>query len=327
MRASSILEIKQKVYEQISCSSLNVRTPIGLGRAKSGKENILAVRIYEEPSFWRNKLNWLRRLACGEIDVKFVGEVTAIPPSVNHLFSDKSDPWNRRRVRPLRIGSSISHGDVTAGTLGCFVTDDRGRTHILSNNHVIANSNGAKIGDKICQPGTYDGGRLDSDTVAQLSGFIRINDTGNLVDAATAGPINAGTFDPTTVHDKLGVLRGLHNGEVEPGDLVAKFGRTTGVTLGRVSAVEVDNVRVGYHGEEGPRIKVFDSQIEIEGRDGTPFCQGGDSGSMIVSHDSTIDRYAVGLLFAGGGRPGGKHVTYANYMSKALSLLGVKLHY
>ncbi len=321
MRASSISEIKQKVYEQVSCSAMSNGTPVGLGRAKNGKENLLAVRIYNGSSFWRNKLNWLRRLACGEIDVKFVKDVIAIPPSINHLFSDKSDAWNRHRVRPLRIGSSISHGNVTAGTLGCFVRDDRGNVHILSNNHVIANSNDASVGDKICQPGTYDGGRLETDTIAELSQFIRIVDTGNLVDAATAGPVN-GTFDPITVHEKLGILRGMYDADIEPGDPVAKFGRTTGVTLGRVTAVEVDNVQVGYPNG----VYTFNSQIEIEGMDGTPFCQGGDSGSMVISDDGTSDRRAVGLLFAGGSRPGGKYVTYVNYMDKVLDLLGVKLH-
>jgi len=42
---------------------------------------------------------------------------------------------------------------------------------MLSNNHVLANSNAAKKGDAILQPGSADGG---SKTVARLECFIPI---------------------------------------------------------------------------------------------------------------------------------------------------------
>jgi hypothetical protein len=45
----------------------------------------------------------------------------------------------QQRHRPLKIGVSVGHVDVTAGTLGCFVREPEGEgTFILSNNHVLA---------------------------------------------------------------------------------------------------------------------------------------------------------------------------------------------
>ncbi|MGH9194840.1 MAG: hypothetical protein ACRD1T_03765, partial [Acidimicrobiia bacterium] len=44
------------------------------------------------------------------------------------------------RYRPAPGGVSIGHRNVTAGTLGCLVQKNN-QTFILSNNHVLANSN------------------------------------------------------------------------------------------------------------------------------------------------------------------------------------------
>lgn len=308
---------------------------LSLGRAKKGTENVLAVRLYSGGSYWRNKLTWLRKLTCGELDVKFISKIYANPPIPTDM-----DGWNRNRVRPLKIGSSISHGDVTAGTLGCFVTvkETGNRVHILSNNHVIACQNNATIGDQICQPGTADGGSIENDTVAKLQKFIHIKDRGNTVDAAVAGTIKQNGFRlvlnydsedvcDTTTLSGLGRLNGLFDEEIEPGIMVAKVGRTTGTTVGKITAVEVDNLPIMYsHG----RI-YFNSQIEIEGAEDGPFSRGGDSGSMIVSApDGRAGKHlALGLLFAGGpiGGSNGMGITYANYMNNVLEALDAKLIY
>lgn len=73
--------------------------------------------------------------------------------------------------RPAPGGVSIGHVAITAGTLGCLVKDSE-EVYILSNNHVMANSNAAKIGDDILQPGPVDGG---SEVIANLSDFEPIN--------------------------------------------------------------------------------------------------------------------------------------------------------
>ncbi|TVP59895.1 MAG: hypothetical protein EA351_01115 [Gemmatimonadales bacterium] len=57
------------------------------------------------------------------------------------------------RVRPAPIGFSVGHPDITAGTLGARVVNGGGQVFILSNNHILANSNNASIGDPILQPG------------------------------------------------------------------------------------------------------------------------------------------------------------------------------
>jgi hypothetical protein len=79
----------------------------------------------------------------------------------------------RDRFRPtIPGGVSIGHYKVTAGTIGAMVFDrDTGEPLILSNNHVLANSNDALIGDVILQPGPTDHGARPDDTVAQLSRF------------------------------------------------------------------------------------------------------------------------------------------------------------
>lgn len=71
------------------------------------------------------------------------------------------------RVRPAPGGVSIGHVGITAGTLGCLVLKS-GNPHILSNNHVLANSNDASVGDAILQPGPADGGRDPADQIARL---------------------------------------------------------------------------------------------------------------------------------------------------------------
>jgi len=84
------------------------------------------------------------------------------------------------RMRPARPGTSLAHYQVTAGTYGAMVYDVvTGQPLMLSNNHVLANmSNGrdgrARRGDRVLQPGRYDGGTL-SDVVGYLERFVPIH--------------------------------------------------------------------------------------------------------------------------------------------------------
>lgn len=317
MHRSSISDVKAQILEGVSTFA-TPRAPVGLGRAKEGGENLLAVRIHGGSRFWLNKLAWLRKLTCGELDVRVVGDVTAIPAT---------EPWYRGRVRPLKIGSSISHGQVTAGTLGCFVKDARGRTLILSNNHVMANSNKAKVGDLICQPGTADGGSTEADSIAKLEKFVEIKKKGNLIDAATAVVNSDERCDFQTLSG-LGKNSGIYESDPEPGDLVCKFGRTTSTTLGRITAVEMDNIGVGGYFDDGTGA-FFDEQIEVEGAEDGPFCQGGDSGSVVFSAPKGREgeHHALGLLFAGGPRGGsnGQGLTYVNRLSTVLKQMDVSV--
>lgn len=311
----------QTVMQQMT--ALGAPNQIGLGLSKKGNENVLAVRLFGKKTSWKNNLvNWLQRVSFNELDVQVCDVPMALPP----VATPQEDTWHRGRVRPLKIGVSISHGKVTAGTLGCFVKDKSGTLYMLSNNHVIANQNDARAEDPICQPGTYDRGSIAQDTVANLSRFVKIKPEHNLVDAAVA-VLNkdAGKPDLSSLFG-LGKLKGAYSGDIEVGDTVAKFGRTTGTTIGKITAVEMDNVAVGYSGG----VMVFDDQIEIEGAEDGPFCQGGDSGSMVVSAPKgrqTREHEALGLLFAGGsyGGTNGQGYTYVNYMKHVLKVLDVKI--
>jgi hypothetical protein len=111
-----------------------------------------------------------------------------IPPEVDGMKTDvyevgllRAQQFQspRDRFRPvIPAGVSIGHFKVTAGTFGFLVTDrTTGEKFVLSNNHVLANSNDAQIGDAILQPGAIDGGLNPSDIVATLERFVRLRYT------------------------------------------------------------------------------------------------------------------------------------------------------
>ena len=154
--------------------------------------------------------------------------------------------------------------------------------------------------------------------VGRLLAAVPLKPNGvNSVDAAIGEIDGHIRFDPDTLTG-LGALAGVRAEPLLPGDRVAKAGRTTGLTRGRVSAVEVDGVVVGF--ETGDLS--FDGQIEVEG-EGGPFSAGGDSGSLIVDSDLR----ACGLLFAGSGRGGrnGLGLTFVNEIAPVLRGLGLSL--
>ena len=243
------------------------------------------------------------------IDVIEVGELRALQA--------RTDRW-----RPAPGGVSIGHYKITAGTLGGVVRDrNSGERLILSNNHVIANSNDAAPGDPILQPGPIDGGDSPGDTIAYLERFCPIDfgsepgacdlagtyaslgnaiagllgskhrvDTfqsnpqaTNLVDAAVARPINDDDVLDEII--EIGTIQAMK--EPSLGMSVRKSGRTTSFTTGQISLINA-TVNVSYGSGRTAR---FENQL-VSG----PMSQGGDSGSLLVSGDS---QHAVGLLFAG----------------------------
>ena len=226
------------------------------------------------------------------------------------------------RWRPAPGGVSIGHYQITAGTLGAVVRDrSSGERLILSNNHVLANSNDANIGDPILQPGPYDGGRVNNDIIANLTRFCPIQfevqpgtcslanlyaSLGNLiaslsgsahrvqvfqanpqatnqVDAAVAKPVSDDMVSDEIL--EIGTVTGTADAAL--GMPVRKSGRTTGLTTDAISVLHA-TVSVSYGAGRTAR---FEEQI-IAG----PMSQGGDSGSLVVVGDQPL---AVGLLFAG----------------------------
>jgi len=215
------------------------------------------------------------------------------------------------RHRPAPNGVSLGHPNITAGTLGCLVTDGP-NTYILSNNHVMADENLANIGDNILQPGPFDGGQNPADRIAALSDYEPIvfsTSANNVIDAAIAEVDNVADVTGATEPGGYGSPR-TTTIAAAVNMRVMKYGRTTQQTTGRVSAINA-TVNVGY----STGTARFVNQIVISGGS---FSAGGDSGSLIVVEKGADARKPVGLLFAGGGGS-----TIANPINSVLSEFGV----
>ena len=317
MQPDTARELKARILAAVRASAATQAAPyqaqeprphvaVGLAPAGAGLVRV-AVRLETEAD--RALLPDLGRAAEAQLEVRVIGPVRALSsPTPDEL---------QRRVRPLRPGLSIAHPSVTAGTLGGFVRVD-GRLAVLSNNHVLAASDAADLGDPALQPGPADGGSA-ADRVGGLLAYERlVADRANRVDAAVAVLDRGVDVEPGEVPG--GALTGPIPGnlDIDPDELVEKIGRTTGHTHGRITAVEVDGVAVEY--DAG--VYRFDDQIEIAGRAGE-FSAGGDSGSVIWR---SRDRAPLGLLFAGSstGGDGGAGVTFANALSTVLAVLGAE---
>lgn len=278
--------------------------------ARSKGDYRLAIRVQRRTLQSQAKVEAIQKRSRSEMDLRYIGAVTKCG----------ANPWHQRRNRPLLLGGSVGHYLVTAGTLGGFVRVRKNQSVlILSNNHVLANENQAKAGDPILQPGGHDGGRRPRDVIAKLDTFVRIKKRGaNFVDAAVATLEDKIAYDAAELTG-LGKLAGLGPDFLDEGLLVSKVGRTTGLTHGRVTAFELDDVGVDFDAGACR----FDGQIEIEGAGNDPFSDGGDSGSLIVDGD----RRAIALLFAGSDQGGtnGQGLTFANPLHPVLAAFGADL--
>jgi len=244
----------------------------------------------------------LQRCASRQI---IVATVAALSLPIVLACADDGPAHRQDQQFPISLGTSGGNiNDRTkafcyGGTLGALVQDANKAQYILSNNHVLARTNAAKLGEDIIQPGLIDQSPVcaqdSSDAVADLSAFVSIKFKGkgaiptNTVDAAIA-QVRPNKVDSSGRIIDIGVIS---NATVEPaiGLAVKKSGRTTGLTSGSISAVDV-TVDVSYGSGKTAR---FVNQILV-----TPgsFIDGGDSGSLMVEDLDPMPR-AVGLLFAG----------------------------
>jgi hypothetical protein len=235
--------------------------------------------------------------------------------------------WQPPRRRPLMLGTSLSHHQVQAGTLGAFVTLADDTIGVISNNHVLAGVNKGNPGDPIVQPGKSDGGKAgDEDTIGTLLRFIPLVNNGpNEVDCAVASlRPDLAPSSQVVVGDREPPLRvtGMATDELFADDAVWKVGRTTGLTNGRVFAVEVDNFTVNMGTSWRPFRCRFDNQIQVYAED-RAFAGPGDSGSLLVDHDG----HAHALLFAGSatGGPTGTGLATFNPFGLVLEKLDATL--
>lgn len=241
------------------------------------------------------------------------------------IWADSGPAHRFDQLFPVQLGTSGGNiNDSTrkfcfGGTLGALVEDAQGQ-YILSNNHVLARTNLAAIGEDIIQPGLIDQvpacAKDPTDIVADLSSFVRLlfKKIGkipiNSVDAAIA-KIRNGAVDPSGSILDIGPI----SSDTLPPTLglaVKKSGRTSGLTTGMISALHV-TVDVSYGKRKTAR---FTDQIII-----TPgsFLMSGDSGSLMVE-DVDPTPHAVGLLFAGGST-----IAIANPIGPVLDAFGVTM--
>ncbi len=286
----------------------------------------------------------LQNLAKKEIVPKMVD---GIPTDVIRVGKVVAYQLPTGRLRPAPPGASIGHYAITAGTFGAVVRDaTTNELLILSNNHVLANSNDAHQGDAIIQPGAADGGREPQDRIADLLRFVTIQykdgggdgDGGGSqcpiarfiasllnsfakasgsqtrmvpVAGALINIVDAAVAKPwqdSAISDEtLKIGKVSGTTEATIGMAVKKSGRTTGLTQGSITIVDA-TIEVGYGGN---RTATYEHQLLSN-----DMSDPGDSGSLLVDSENR----AVGLLFAGSDE-----VTVFNPIDAVLSALNIKI--
>lgn len=299
---AGIIEVQERHTDELMAHPAVVGTAVGLN--EKGQMALVVLTKREAPDIpafiegipvvvWKSGEYFSRDKVMTQDAVSSRDDVTARgkPPSVDHTA---------RFDRPVPIGVSTGHPNITAGTIGCRVTDGTD-VWALSNNHVYANSNAASAGDAVIQPGKFDGGISPADDIGTLANFepIKFDGSDNTIDAAIALTTTALVGNSTP--DGGGYYGTPDNDSVLPeiDRKVTKVGRTTGQTNGKIVAINA-TVNVNYGSSVG--VAKFVNQIVV-----TPgkFSAGGDSGSLIVTNDPDDDPdqnggyNPVGLLFAG----------------------------
>ncbi len=234
--------------------------------------------------------------------------------------------------------------DCCGGTLGALVEDKASNQYILSNNHVLAESDQGKPGDTIDAPGLIDNGCVPLShagstlrPLGTLKYSVPLANAQSNVDAALASVI-PGAVDPTGsilqlaapvsgTNSPLGAappmggsgesLNAANLGTIE----LAKSSRTTGLTCSTVETVDL-SVKVEYFkdcAETQPYYtKTFANQIGIAG---DSFSDSGDSGALVVDSSNA---QPVGLFFAGGTDGDGNGLSVANPIGDVLRELGAQ---
>lgn len=254
---------------------------------------------------------------------------------------------------PVNLGSSGGNNDdydtsgsqivdCCSGTLGALLEGSDKVQYLLSNNHVLARSDQASVGDTIIQPGLIDnnctpnGEGAGTTVVGSLSGWLALSSASTNADAAIA-QVAARSVNPAGNILELGAKQpdgtlaaappGISSsgGKGETASLqmkVAKSGRTTGLTCAGISALSLD-VMVDYYtdcAETKPYLtKTYTNQLAVSGNE---FSDAGDSGSLVVDAG---DAEPVGLFFAGGTDASGVGQGVANPVADVLNELNTQV--
>lgn len=275
------------------------RVSLGVAPAPQPGEFRIAVRARSERDLPPGLTDELQRMTAGELDVLFTGPVEVRPAAPGN-----ASPY-------LAVGASVGHYRCTAGTVGFFahrVAD--GAVGLVSNNHILAAGDQGSDRDEVLHPAPVDQGRRPQNVIALLSGnYPRLRGQVAAVDCAFAHLLQGVSFDPRPI----GFAQRLASTWIPP-ELhrdVAKVGRTTKLTYGRVSAFNLELMHIDYAFGPVP----FGDHIEIRSAAATPFSRPGDSGSLVFS---VPQLHPMGLVFAASSI-----VTYANPIAAVTSALGV----
>jgi hypothetical protein len=234
-------------------------------------------------------------------------ELDGVPTQIR-VVGEIKPMANTGTYRPVPGGVSVGNDrECAAGTVGCIVLKS-GTRYVLSNNHVLARVNAGANGERIDQPGRYDGKPACTQTgqIGALAGKVNISfSSSNTVDCAIAtlsvssdcGMVGGG-YKPssTTVSPSVGMA-------------VKKTGRTSGLTHGSIAGINV-TIQVNYG---SPGVATFVNQIYVASN----FIRSGDSGSLMVTETGNNP---VGLCFAGGSGS-----SFANPIGPVLQKLGVSI--
>ncbi len=228
---------------------------------------------------------------------------------------EKNKSSRKKFLNPILPGCSIGHPTISAGTAGCIVFDkNTGDKYVLSNWHVLHGNNG-NIGDRIVQPGVYDDARVE------------YNNAGYLVNShiGAAGDCAIAKIDNRKVGDKIiGIDIRLENiDDPKLGDRVIKSGRTTSVTYGIVTRINV-TTRIDYGAIGDVNVGCFEYTPDPENlpHDGE-ISMGGDSGSaVILVENNKLTNTMMGLHFAGevGNAPEHALACYATSVFEKLNI-------
>jgi hypothetical protein len=215
-------------------------------------------------------------------------------------------PHGIREPQEVIIGGiSGAHTNLSgeSGTIGYFCTRKsklprRKEVHLLSNRHVFADLSKPNVdsADLIVQPSPGEpASNRPIGTLVSFSALKFDNDINqpNYVDAAIAKLWTPLAHKPLI--PLIGAVKGhVATNDVEIGEPVRKFGRTTGYTEGKIFSIFLD-IKIRY--DRTGHSAFFQDQFLIEPDlpRFTKFVSGGDSGSLLVD----AEEHAVGLIFAG----------------------------
>jgi len=274
------------------------RLAVGYSRA-AGANLRLEIRVQRKSGPAWKKADELKQTYPKEVQIA-LAEWIEIPPS-----KEISSELRPKKDNPLQLGSSVSHIDSPAGSLGAFVEDSDGKDAILSCSHVLALAGKAKRDDLIIHPGLTDLKTvLDDHQIALLKRYSTLSrGKAGEFDAAYATLNGDVRILKNLVPPAVGAPKGLDGKPVKykpdpnlgQDEILAKVGRTTGYTEGVLSGIAIDNVPIQIH---GIGIVHFDNCIEVRWKAvNQSFTKPGDSGSLVFTRDELT---GVGIHFAAG---------------------------